>query len=187
MPTVEDERSIVEALIKSPQENGRGIDLPDARKEEITAYADRLGFLLSAAMSLRRQLIRQAANSDRRFWSKPLQMGDPNEANNYSAMFEDLVAAFLKSSGVTTFLTERDLFQQGYRNTPDFFIPQGCFINGKLIYWIDCKTFYGAAMLAHNTNQPVGKLLSTAQRYNSHFGYGYCMYFFCYSSTRAEL
>lgn len=171
MPTVADEEAIVSTLIENAKENGRGVDLPVARQEKIAAAAECLGFLLSGAMSYRRQLIRQASRSDAHYWSKNMQMGDATKANEYSAMFEDLVATFLHSSGVI-FQSEKELKLMGSQNTPDFFIPDGCLINNTLVYWIDCKTFYGAATLAGDSKQPIGKLLPTAERYNSQFGEG---------------
>ena len=174
MPTLEDEMSISSVLVQNSRESGRGIDLPDKRKEEIAAAAERFGFLLSGAMSFRRQLIRQASVSNARYWSSKMQMGSAKEANNHADMFVELVAAFLSLKGIE-FVTESMLQQAGSSNTPDFHIPTGCVVNGKLVYWIDCKTFYGAATIASDRKQPAGKLLATARRYNSQFGPGYVM------------
>jgi len=171
MPSKEDEMSIASVLVKSAQEAGRGIDLPDARKEEITVAAEQFGFLLSGAMSFRRQLIRQALKSDSRYWSSTMQMGNPADANKYAAMFEELVAVFLRSAGIE-FVTEQTLKRARSPNTPDFYVPAGCVINDRLVYWIDCKTYYGAATIARDSSQPVGKLRATSLRYTLQFGPG---------------
>lgn len=170
LPSLESETFFETILVKNRNEAGRGIHLPHERQKEIADWAKLLGFTTCGAMSLRRQLIRQMSCSDAKFWSSK-NMGNERAANEHSKRFEAIVGDFLISSGVA-FETEDDLKFYGCRNTPDFHIPAGCSINGTVVYWIDCKTFYGAASIAKDKKQPVGKLQAQAKRYNDVFGPG---------------
>jgi hypothetical protein len=175
-PSIVSERLLTTILIKSVSETGRGVDLPEFRQREIKEAAEGLGFFFPGAMSLRRQLIRQQTASEHEYWNTR-DMGNSAAAQLHASRFEAAVACFLRSSGVT-FLVEAELKSLGSSNTPDFYIPGGCLINETAVFWIDCKTFYGAAIIAGDCKQPVGKLRATALRYNEAFGSG-CFIFLC--------
>ena len=60
--------------------------------------------------------------------------------------------------------------------TPDFFFARPVRIstpNGIMeVGWLDCKNFYGSALLSDCTRIPAGKLKAQAERYTAAYGAG---------------
>lgn len=57
------------------------------------------------------------------------------------------------------------LFLTGSKSTPDCVFLDDCYINGKLVRWIDMKCFYGTSCSSHF----VSKLQKQAKRYDEEF------------------
>lgn len=53
----------------------------------------------------------------------------------------------------------------GSKSTPDCVFLDDCYINGKLVRWIDMKCFYGTSCSSHF----VSKLQKQAKRYDEEF------------------
>lgn len=163
------EQEMRQFLILSPDESGRGIDLPAERYMRIEHEAPARGFTVQGAFSLRRQLLREMALHRRQNFYLRLDMGDPTQANRHAARFERLVEQYLERLGLP-YLTEEDIRVRGSKNTPDFLLlGKRIIINGVAIRWIDCKTYFGASILATNNKLPIGKLLQQTERYNRAF------------------
>lgn len=60
--------------------------------------------------------------------------------------------------------------------TPDLYFPNGVIINGKKLYWIDAKNFYGA-----DTNNIRSGLKKQAKRYNQLYGQGAFIFKYSFS------
>eukprot|EP00959_Pyramimonas_sp_CCMP1952_P437835 9166344-Pyramimonas_sp.AAC.1 len=121
------------------------------------------------ALSLRRQLLR-AQHGNKRVNRSP-RMGDATGQQAYAQLFEDAVEVFLRSKGVP-FLTQveqRAEVRSGLRKsgpTPDVLFTNPTSINGTRVCWLECKVFYGTALLAKNRTLPVGKLSEQAHKYS---------------------
>jgi len=66
--------------------------------------------------------------------------------------------------------------------TPDAVILDDCYINGKLVQWIDCKRFYGS----YSAKPFMGSLLKQVHRYNTEIGKGCLIYRLGYSAELAQ-
>lgn len=183
-PGYQAELELKQFLVVSEHENGRYTEMPTDRMQRIEIEASERGFSLFAAMSLRRQYIKQ--NSLGRpgaayFYSH--HMGEPKDINVYAAKFEDLTEAFLKEKFAGTVKTQKDLIRESqFCVTPDFHIPEGCIINGQAVFWIDCKTYYGSSSLAPDGRLPVGQLSQTVRKYYEIFGPGALLFLNGFSS-----
>lgn len=82
-----------------------------------------------------------------------------------SADWEESLYAYLDASGVR-YLNETALKDLGSPSTPDCVLLDDCYVNGRLVRWIDMKNFYGSAASKHF----VDKLIKQASRYNTEFG-----------------
>ena len=169
LPTWQGENELVPYLIISRDECGRGIDLPPDRYSKIEKEAVSRGFTIQGAFSLRRQLLREMALRRHQTFYEGLDMGDPRQANLHAARFENLVQQHLERMEVPH-LREEQLRARGSKNTPDFLLlGTSISINGRLVRWIDCKTYFGTSVLATNGKLPIGKLLQQSERYNRAF------------------
>jgi len=156
-------------LMKTSDESGRGIDLPEARRREIESEASARNLTIFGAFSLRRQLLRQNAGGDANVFYSTLSMGDASMAKQHADRFESLVKTWLEANNVP-FITEERLALSGSSCTPDFLITgRRVLINGVSIRWIDAKTYFAAASLADDVKLPIGKCLAQAKRYNAAF------------------
>lgn len=182
-PGYQAELELKQFLVCSPNESGRGTDLPDSRIEAIRLESVARGFTFTAAMSLRRQLIRQLS-LDRPggafFYSQ--KMGDPAGMQEYATDFEKLTEEYLSIHLSVPFRTQQELAAAGNVLTPDIYIPGGCMINGQQVCWIDCKTYYGASSLAPDERLPVGKLRHQCDLYYEAFGPGALLFLNGFSS-----
>ena len=66
--------------------------------------------------------------------------------------------------------------QRPHGPTPDILFTQPTKVNGVSVGWLDCKLYYGSALLASHSNLPVGKLASSAARTSGHYGPGAYVY-----------
>ena len=66
--------------------------------------------------------------------------------------------------------------------TPDAVILDDCYINGKLVQWIDCKCFYGS----YSAKPFISNLLKQVHRYNNEIGKGCLIYRLGYSAELAQ-
>ena len=184
----QDELDIKRFLILNRHESGRGCELPTQRQELIEREALARGFSLTGALSLRRQYIRQAARG--RFDSR--DMGDNQQAKAHADSFERATELFLRQQCEqqclsAEILTEEDLKSQGMQLTPDFvFANDGICINGKTVYWLDCKTYYGSSSLVNLSYLPIGKLKKQTDKYCEAFGPGAFVFLNGFSHDLAE-
>jgi hypothetical protein len=171
-PSMADEAFMKRLLVLSDHEQGRMMELPTERQHQIEQAAVARGFLLPGAYSLRRQLIRKTTGGGSRYFGKH-NMGCPTAANDHAENFERQLEVWLrKVAPGAPYRTEQQLKQAGSRFTPDFLFPGGVRINGSLVHWLDCKTYYGSSLLAQTKSVPVGKLKDQAARYFESFGPG---------------
>jgi len=66
---------------------------------------------------------------------------------NFKEQFEEL---FLSGRGIH-YVTQDDLRNSSYNTRiakPSFWFPRGILINGKLAYWVDCRSAYGSNHIA---------------------------------------
>ena len=174
LPSLEDEEVMRDLLVKSEEEGklGKLNDLDQERKEEILPMSLSLGFSLLGVASLRRQFIREIFHGDSQAFYASGNLGSPKGAQEYSRNFELTLESYLKSKAIK-YLTEKEQLELGnYVNTPDFLIQTPLLINGQIVNWIDCKTFYGSSSLSTNLLLPIGKIKSQAERYTKEFGNG---------------
>lgn len=61
--------------------------------------------------------------------------------------------------------------------TPDLYFPDGVMVNGKKLFWIDAKNFYGA-----NISNIRSSLVKQAKRYTQLYGAGAYIFKYSYSS-----
>jgi hypothetical protein len=146
-------------------EFGRGRDLPADRIAQIDAVCHNHGITRHQALSLRRQLLR-AQHGNKRV-NQSQQMGDAAGQLAYAHLFEDAVEEFLRSKGIPFLSQKQQLgeMKSGLRKrgpTPDVLFTSPTLINDKTVCWLDCKAFYGTALLAGNRKLPVGKLSEQA-------------------------
>lgn len=66
--------------------------------------------------------------------------------------------------------------------TPDAVLLDDCYINGKLVQWIDCKCFYGS----YSAKPFISNLLKQVHRYNTEIGKGCLIYRLGYSAELAQ-
>jgi len=71
--------------------------------------------------------------------------------NNKSISFkEQFEALFLSGRGIH-YVTQDDLRNSSYNTRiakPSFWFPRGIMVNGKLAYWVDCRSAYGSNHIA---------------------------------------
>ena len=174
--SVQIERRLLSVLHRKG-ESGRGVDLPEARQEEIKALATKCGVTNYQALSLRRTLLRSFPSGNKRFGQSPgsrQAMGTEASQKDCADLFEKAIETFLKEAGAKfktqkMQLTER---RKGPRATPDFFFPEPMRVGGKLVHWIDAKNFYGSAHFADNERLPIGKVRAQTAKYVQAFGPG---------------
>lgn len=171
-PSLADEQFMYPLLVLSDHEQGRYIELPTERQHIIDQAARARGFTLTGAYSLRRQFIRKITGGGSLYHNKH-NMGSASGANDHAENFERKLELWLNAIAPDArYYTEQQLKQSGSPLTPDFSFPDGVLINGSLVYWLDCKTYYGSSLLAKSKSLPVGKLKEQAERYCQHFGSG---------------
>jgi len=171
-PSLVDEVFMRSLLVLSDHEQGRYIELPTERQHFIDQAARERGFLTTGAYSLRRQLIRQTTGGGNMYFGKH-KMGCPTEANNHAENFERKLEQWLSTvAPEAKYRTESQLKREGSPLTPDFLFPEGVRINGSVVHWLDCKTYYGSSLLATAKSLPVGKLKGQADKYCGRFGPG---------------
>ena len=182
-PSYTSELQLKPSLILTKFENGRAHELPQERIDFIEKVATEHGFTFTAVMSLRRQYIRQVSlDSPGNAFFYSHKMGNPTDINDYAFQFEMITELFLKEYLKVPTVMEKELKLQGYTETPDFVIPGGCSINGQMVYWIDCKTYYGSSSLAPDERLPVGSLRFQCSKYYDVFGPGAFLFLNGFSS-----
>jgi hypothetical protein len=67
---------------------------------------------------------------------------DDNGERKISMEWEKTLYTYLDSQGIQ-YVTEKTLQKAGSKSTPDCVFLDDCYINGKLIRWIDMKCSYG--------------------------------------------
>ena len=169
LPTLEAEAEMRAVLVLNDQEAGRAVDLPLERRQSIAAAATTRSFSLPAAFSLRRQFLRQLTRGEANTFYENLNMGDASAAKDHAEAFELLVKQWLDDNGIPH-VTEKELFERGMSNTPDFLLLGNVKINGTRVKWLDCKSYYGSALLCRDSRLPIGKLTTQARRYNDAYG-----------------
>lgn len=183
-PTYKDEMDMKHVLIRSPYESGRGFDLPLIRQHEIEEQALMRGFTITGAMSLRRQFIR-AMSYGGSFHSER-SMGSASDSNSHAENFERAVEKFLRSHSDLTVVVESSLKKVGLTRTPDFLFPHGCIINGRMVNWLDCKTYFGSSALACNPKLAIGKIRNQFEKYFQVYGAGGFIFLNGFSSDLLE-
>jgi len=94
-----------------------------------------------------------------------------------STEWEDSLYTYLDSQGIR-YVHEKTLQDAGSKSTPDCVFLDDCYINGKLIRWIDMKCFYGTECSKHFMT----KLAKQSARYDEEFkGQGAIIYKLGYS------
>lgn len=174
------ELTVAKILIKKGDGFCRGRDLPERRQQQIRDVADRCGMTMYQALSLRRQILRSKPGGMYRV-NTSNAMGSQAGQQNVANMFEECVADALCAKKID-FEKESDLRNEmriGLRSrqpTPDFLFTPPVRIQTpagiRTVGWLDCKNFYGCAMLADCTKIPIGKLRSKAESYSSSYGPG---------------
>ena len=82
-----------------------------------------------------------------------------------SADWEESLYTYLDGSGVR-YLNESTLKELGSPSTPDCVLLDNCYVNGRLVRWIDMKNYYGSSASKHF----VDKLIKQVSRYDNEFG-----------------
>lgn len=93
-------------------------------------------------------------------------------AQAYSETVEDIVRRFLNENGIE-FLdqaAQQDLHGRGVL-TPDFLLTSPVRINGKVVHWIEVKTFYAAGSIT-SKKVPLGKIPAKMKKYFEQYGFG---------------
>jgi len=184
--SVDAEHAMSRVVMRRGDKPSRGRDLPVHRREEIARACATHGMHEHQALSLRRQLFRAKPGGMRRV-NQSHAMGSPHGQEQAARLFEKAVHAFLRDEGAR-FLTEEEQRARAREAgatlppTPDVLFNAPTTINGVSVNWLECKLFYGCAMLAGYGNLPVGKLAATARRYRDAglgeggfvFGQGFC-------------
>lgn len=78
---------------------------------------------------------------------RPLSKNFNNKSRTFKEQFEEL---FLSGRGIH-YITQDDLRNSSYNTRivkPSFWFPRGIMINGKLAYWVDCRSAYGSNHIA---------------------------------------
>lgn len=180
MASVANEHAVSKTLVRPSDGLCRGRDLPAQRQKEIEEAAASNGMHLHQALSLRRQLLRAQPGGMHKF-STSGAMGSQQGQQNVADIFESCVFDALRTKHIS-FKTEAELIEEmknGSRPrapTPDIVFLEATTVltahGPQDIGWLDCKNFYGSAMLAQSSKIPAGKLPSQAQRYSSVYGRG---------------
>lgn len=180
VPSVDAERTVSKVLILPGDGFCRGRDLPEKRQRQIEEVAHTHGMTLFQALSLRRQILRAKPGGMQRFAASNA-MGSQKGQHDVSKLFEECVADALRAEKIQ-FKTEADLqceMNLGLRPrgpTPDFAFAPPIYIHSPAgiweVGWLDCKNFYGSAMMAHCDKIPAGKLNSQASTYSTVYGRG---------------
>lgn len=178
-PSSAEELQLKPYLVLSPRESGRGINLPHIRRAVIRVEAERRSFNYCGAMSYRRQLIRQLTKSSHEYLGQR-NMGSNSGAEDHATRFEVICHSYLRDRSIFV-MTQDDLKQAGVASTPDFYFPRGLLINGQLVHWLDCKTFYGSSSLAERCFV-YKKVSSQISRYTTAYGRGAVLFLCGFSS-----
>jgi hypothetical protein len=150
------ERALAPVVLRRG-EFGRGRDLPSHRLAEIESACARHGMSRFQALSFRRQLLRAQPGGMRRV-NQSNAMGSAAGQQQVADLFERAVEAHLLAAGAP-FLTQaqqRAEVRAGTRArapTPDILFRSPVLINGRAVRWLDCKLYYGAALLADNPKE----------------------------------
>ena len=174
----------VSQVLHRKGEWGRGRDLPADRLREIEDACNRNGMNLFQALSMRRSMLRAMPGGMNKV-NRSSAMGSNQGQQDIARLLEEATVQYIKDtitrkvgkkSASSYFLTEREQLDEMRRGTrprgptPDILFLKPVKIQGKQVHWIDCKMFYGSAMMASKRHIPNGKLEKTADRYASHFG-----------------
>lgn len=163
------ETQLKSVLLRSG-EQCRGVHLPQHRQDEIEGAARLCGMTLPQALSLRRNMMKlQALKTGARASVDSLGLGDEQGQRAYAEEVEGLVGRQLARLGIQ-YKTEAQL-DRCTGGRPDYVFQDGVVINGRPVYWIDVKTFYGCGSLT-SQKLAVGKLPDIARRYVQAFGPG---------------
>ena len=115
-------------------------------------------------------------------------------------MISILTAAQVQVYGVPVQIADRpginstttwQLRDRGQRSgTPDFLLSGNVLINGSVVSWIDCKTFYGSSLLIDSGKKgkfcAVNKLHQQASFYTTSFGPGAFLFLAGFSGDLRE-
>ena len=101
-------------------------------------------------------------------------ISNPDNASQkeHACQFEDVLELFFEEKDVK-FKTEADLIEEQTKltgapfATPDLYFPQGVRINGKILYWIDAKSYYGG-----NVSYIRASINKQSKKYQQYFGDG---------------
>jgi hypothetical protein len=162
------QESGLKTLLLRNNENCRGIDLPENRRNEIQNAAIKLGMTLHQAMSLRRQLIRIKHGYN--VGIEKMGLGSEKGARDFSMEIEDRVRDILNKHWIS-FTDENSQRASKNQLTPDFLISPPILINKALVHWIEVKTYYAAASIT-SKKVALGKIPSKIERYADKFGTG---------------
>jgi hypothetical protein len=145
----------------------------------------KLSVPLFTALSLRRHVMKQRLPY---LSEAALNLGSSTQKKHSADAFEDAVASFLASEGVS-FLTEKQQArvnaaglpppQPGVKHpgTPDFLFPSPLLLAPPgspplALSWLEIKHFYGASSIDPDGRSAVGKIPQKAAAYKANFGNG---------------
>lgn len=128
------------------QESHLDLDKAFCKKIVKSIIADELmGPHLDQFLSFReQQALLLAKQSDNVSFVKTYDTTEQEAATAWEQVLHD----FLDSHNVN-FMTEQNLREAGASRTPDCLILDDCYINGRLVRWVDSKNFYGSASAQH--------------------------------------
>ena len=188
VPTPQQEEAVRPYLLRGSArewkrfEPVRSLDLPHARRREISAAAAAHGMRLEQALSLRTVLLKDAVP-----WK---YYGTEASSLEAADAFEAAAERHLARLGVR-FVTQAQqqarLVAQGVQGqgvpTPDFLFLEahpGC-INGARVSWLESKHFYGAGATDVRAWAAPRKAVPQARRYLNAFGPGAVLFISGYS------
>lgn len=87
------------------------------------------------------------------------------EEREQSAEWEKSLYNYFDEIGVS-YMGEAALQEMGSKVTPDVVLLDDCYIDGQLVRWIDCKSYYGSAQ----SSLFYGALRTQVGRYHEHLG-----------------
>ena len=76
----------------------------------------------------------------------------------------DALYAHLDDLGVR-YMNETMLKDLGSKSTPDCVLLDDCYVNGKLVRWIDMKNFYGSSQSKHFVDKLTKQVKETIKQF----------------------